>query len=410
MPETPSQPPESERPNPRATPPQEKPSASPQPGGFANQASSVLQSATRFLEALWIELQPTLRQQSIRALRGTSQTLNQVANSLETTQTAQSPASIKTKAAVKSPEFERVKATLLSANETLQPVLTTIQAKLQPLWGQIQARWPSVIAWIRGRLPENLRGRLSDRALTGAIAGLALTVVWLVTSLPSGTPPTQVATAPSPMPKSTNAPPVRKLPVVRTPVPEPSLTPQGSSSPTPTSSPSPEVVVAPSPLPTPTIDKAPLPPAAPLGTPVTQRSPSPQATPVPSPTASQSPAPAAVKSPAPAPTPKVKLTPQQVLVAKVQEQVTAAAADYGKDLVAAVQPDFQGSTLSVSLSDAWYALPTARQDQFAGDVFNQAQNLSFKRLELKDSKNSLLARDPVLGNKMVILKRRSVSA
>jgi hypothetical protein len=36
--------------------------------------------------------------------------------------------------------------------------------------------------------------------------------------------------------------------------------------------------------------------------------------------------------------------------------------------------------------------------------------LSFKRLELKDSKNSLLARDPVLGNKMVILKRRSVSA
>ncbi|MBW4433222.1 MAG: hypothetical protein KME28_16220 [Pelatocladus maniniholoensis HA4357-MV3] len=222
--------------------------------------------------------------------------------------------------------------------------------------------WNRLLAKIRSFLPANISAKLSDTALTGAIAVFAVILVWTTSSVFKGKP-TEIATTPP-------------------------------TSPTPVTSPSPQ----PSPLEEPTITETP-PSVEEEPTPIPEEvtkepEPEPEITPTPIPT------------PAPAPAPTIVLTPEQILIATIENQVAEVSDRFASGLVKSIQANFLTSSLDIKISDDWYTLTESEQNKLATEILQRSQELDFTHLEITDSQNRLVARNPVVGTEMVIFRRQ----
>lgn len=203
----------------------------------------------------------------------------------------------------------------------------------------IQAWWKAVLGKIRPLLTENLSSKLSDTALTGIIAGAAISIIWVISTLLPGKTP-EVA--------SIN--PTEPIPPAPTIVSPPELT-------------------------------APAPPV-----PVEIDSPPPE----------------------PIPAPTVELTPEQNLITSIEKQVAEITDQYADGLIKSIQAN-QGSRVTIKVGEDWYNLPTESQDKLAARMLKRSQELEFSNLEIADLQGKLLARSPVVGTEMVILRRQVVS-
>ncbi|MCU0537539.1 MAG: hypothetical protein MUD14_26940 [Hydrococcus sp. Prado102] len=105
------------------------------------------------------------------------------------------------------------------------------------------------------------------------------------------------------------------------------------------------------------------------------------------------------------PPPEPELTPEQSLIASIQDRVAALTSQYPEGLVLSVQANFLGSRLIVTVGDEWYKLNPNRQDKLANSILQRSQQLDFRKLEIVNSQGTLLARNPVVGDKMVIIQR-----
>lgn len=192
------------------------------------------------------------------------------------------------------------------------------------LWAWVRraiAVWQQGIRWLRSRLPEDLRERLSEPVLSGIVLGLLVLLIIIVK--PTGQKP---ATAIAPP----NSPP--------------------NSPPTAISTPAAEIPAAESPA--------------------------------------------------------LEVSPEDSRIAEIQAQVAEITQAYASGLIQSVQADFQQGILWVNLGSDWYSLTASQQDQLAQDLRARAQSLSFARLKLLDTEATLLARDPLVGERMVILRRQ----
>ena len=100
-----------------------------------------------------------------------------------------------------------------------------------------------------------------------------------------------------------------------------------------------------------------------------------------------------------------QFSPEQNLVASVQQKVVSMTDEYAQDLIKSVEADFSSNSLIVRVDDSWYQLDDSGQNQLAQAMFHHSQQLDFHKLEIKDSQGNMLARNPVVGKKMVILLR-----
>jgi hypothetical protein len=194
--------------------------------------------------------------------------------------------------------------------------------------------------------------------LTGIIASIAVIVVWTTTSVFTNKP-VEVATLP----------PVEEVPA---PTPTPTITTPPELA---TPEPQPQEEITPSP-------SAEVPPPEP----------EPEPTPTPEPT--------------PIPTPIVQLTPEQILIAGIENQVAEISDRIASGLIKSIQANFRTSNLTVKISDDWYTLTQSQQDKLAADILQRSQELDFSHLEVVDSQDRLVARNPVVGNEMIIFQRR----
>lgn len=139
--------------------------------------------------------------------------------------------------------------------------------------------------------------------------------------------------------------------------------------------------------------EAPAPPIAPSG--ATQPEP-------PAPTVTPPPAPQA-----PSPSRSLRLTPEQKLIAAIQEQVAQITDQYAEGLIQSLQVNFQAGRLRVLMGAGWYDLERDRQTQIANEVLARARQLDFAKVEMVDPQETLLARNPVVGDQMVIFQREA---
>lgn len=206
--------------------------------------------------------------------------------------------------------------------------------------------WGGVLGTIRSLLPTALSEKLSDGMLAGAIAAILLLLLTLPTILPNGQP-TEIAA-------------IEQLP------PEESVLSLEEVS--PDISVSQEIVE----------DESSI-------------------------SNLVAPEPAEIVEVKPAPAPK--LTPEQYLVVTIQNEVADITNQYGGGVIESIQVNFPASMLVVQLSNDWYDLDDAEQDELANKMFQQARDLDFKKLEAIDPEGVLLARDPIIGSEMIILQR-----
>ncbi len=101
----------------------------------------------------------------------------------------------------------------------------------------------------------------------------------------------------------------------------------------------------------------------------------------------------------------LELTPEQRLIAAIQEQVADITDQYANGLIQSIQANFQGNRLIVTVSDDWYELDEHDQDQLASEIWRRSQDLELSKLEITNSDGSLLARSPVVGSQIVIWQR-----
>lgn len=115
------------------------------------------------------------------------------------------------------------------------------------------------------------------------------------------------------------------------------------------------------------------------------------------------------EQPAPAPAPVVEPTPEQSLITDIQNRVSSISRSYGAGLIQSVEVNLPANTLGVNVAEAWYGLLGDQQNEIAQDIYAQAQGLKFGTLQLRDPEGVVVARNPVVGPNMVILRRlRSV--
>jgi hypothetical protein len=98
------------------------------------------------------------------------------------------------------------------------------------------------------------------------------------------------------------------------------------------------------------------------------------------------------------------LTAEQIAIAKIQTQVSEVASQYGEALLGSVQPNFKRGRLIVALNDSWYQLDPTQQNQLVTDLQTQSRSLNFKKLLVADAENHLIARSPVTGDQVIILR------
>ncbi|MFN7853873.1 MAG: hypothetical protein ACK5OU_18395, partial [Dolichospermum sp.] len=115
----------------------------------------------------------------------------------------------------------------------------------------------------------------------------------------------------------------------------------------------------------------------------------------------------------PTPIPVIELTPEQALLAAIENQFSeiSVSVKNTKDkniisqLIKPLQANFRTSDLTVKISDIWYNLEKSQQDKLAAEILQRSQELNFIHLEIVDSQEKIIARSPVVGNEMIIFNR-----
>ncbi|OCR02426.1 hypothetical protein BCD67_14360 [Oscillatoriales cyanobacterium USR001] len=251
----------------------------------------------------------------------------------------------------------------IAASQKAAKTSNSSAAKIEPqkvllsLLDKFGSAWQGLVGLVRSRLPASMNEKLSDTILNAAIAAIIIVAIGtILTILPGKSPETVVASSPesteitvSPSPESTE--------ITVSPSPE-----------------STEITVSPSPEST----AANLPEAV----------------------AAEEVKPAEVIPP-----PPPKLTPEQQLIAKIQKQVAEITNQLGGSLIQSIQVNFPSSLLTVKVADDWYNVGTDEQDKLVSKMFQQTQELEFKKLEITNSEGKLIARSPVIGSEMIILER-----
>jgi len=103
------------------------------------------------------------------------------------------------------------------------------------------------------------------------------------------------------------------------------------------------------------------------------------------------------------------LNPEQTLLTGIKQSLSSYTNQLQEKLISSVRVDFASSLLEVILTEDWYELNKIQQNRLAEDIWQNAQNLAFSKIELHDKKGNILARNPVVGNSVVILQRKPLS-
>ncbi len=259
---------------------------------------------------------------------------------------------------------------------------------------------------IRSILPRSWSAKLSDTALGGIIAVITVALVWTSsTILTNNKAPDVIATVPPTTPSSvekTGEKTGEKTTEKPIPSSEEKTPPTSEEVPTPTETPESQDLTEATPT-LPEIEPEPKAEVTPTPTLEITPSPEPEVEVIPTPTPTTNPT--LETTPEPTPETVVELTPEQILIAAIQKQVGEISDKFISGLIKSIQANFSDSTLTLIMSDDWYSFKESQQDKLASQIQQQSKEFDFTHLEITDSEGSLIARNPVIGDEMVIFRR-----
>lgn len=274
--------------------------------------------------------------------------------------------------------FLEQSATRLESAQEPNPILLKVTTGATFALERVAPLWNKLLTLIRDRLPADLNRQFGDRTLSSILIGSIVVLFWFTSSLFSAKPaqPVQVATRP----------PVT-IPAEPTQFPTDLSAPEAA--PEVVSAPVIEEPVAEIPLEEPAIEEKPI-----AEVPLVEPSPEPIIEPI-------------VEA-APEPPPAPELTPEQKQIAAIQTQVMEISDRFIGGLVTSVEPQIDRDRLKVRVSEDWYRFSSDQQDRFANELWEKSQSIELPKLEITDAQGGLIARPPIVGDSMIILKRKAV--
>ena len=102
--------------------------------------------------------------------------------------------------------------------------------------------------------------------------------------------------------------------------------------------------------------------------------------------------------------PELTFTPEQTLIAALQTKLAEAIDSYDSELFETVRVNLPDNSLVVELTDRWYELNESRQNKLANEVLKRSRQLNFGKLQLQDSMGTLVARNPLVGDRVIVLQ------
>ncbi|NEP89032.1 MAG: hypothetical protein F6K18_20575 [Okeania sp. SIO2C2] len=100
-----------------------------------------------------------------------------------------------------------------------------------------------------------------------------------------------------------------------------------------------------------------------------------------------------------------KLTPEQILIVSIQNQIDELTNQYGAGIIESLRVNFPSSLLIVELNNDWYEKAEEEQDQLVNQMFQEAQDLDFSKLQVMNSQGRVIARSSVINSEMIVLER-----
>lgn len=265
-----------------------------------------------------------------------------------------------------------------------------------PLLPPLPNSWRRFLRPIRTFLPASINRKISDWGLTGAIAGLLVTVVWTATNyLSPAQPIEQVAELP---------PPETTEIVENPPIKPEAETPEGITE-------IPDLEV-PGMTETPP-EETNLPPLSPSLEEPEEFQQSQDSLPEETGSSEKTGREAeeeiieAIEE-SEAESEPVQLSPEELLIASIQERVMEVTSQYTQGIVQTIQANFRADVLLVKVSNGWYELSDSQQDKLANQMLEKSQSLDFSTLEIIDKEENLVARSPVVGSQMIVLRRSPI--
>lgn len=108
------------------------------------------------------------------------------------------------------------------------------------------------------------------------------------------------------------------------------------------------------------------------------------------------------------PSPQLEIIPEQGLIAAIQTEVGEITDKFTENLINLVEADFLKSLLIIQVTEDWYQLTPIQQQEMANQILSRSQVLNFRKLEIRDNQGVTLARNPVVGQNMVIIQQEDL--
>ena len=102
--------------------------------------------------------------------------------------------------------------------------------------------------------------------------------------------------------------------------------------------------------------------------------------------------------------PELDFTPEQTLIAGIKTKITKLTQEYPTELIESAKVDLPQNSLLVNMTDDWYQLSESRQNKLANEMLKRSRQFNFDKLEIKDPEGTLIARNPVIGDQIIILQ------
>ena len=113
----------------------------------------------------------------------------------------------------------------------------------------------------------------------------------------------------------------------------------------------------------------------------------------------------ALESTEPIITPPPELTPEQTFLVSIQNQIDDLANQYAGGIIKSLKFYLSTNLLMAELSNDWYNMTQEEQNKLVNQMFEEVQDLDFKKLILINSQGRTIARTSVINSYMIILER-----
>ncbi|NEP83961.1 MAG: hypothetical protein F6K39_41075 [Okeania sp. SIO3B3] len=100
-----------------------------------------------------------------------------------------------------------------------------------------------------------------------------------------------------------------------------------------------------------------------------------------------------------------ELTPEQILIVSIQNQIDDLINQYGGGITESLRINFPSSLLIVELNNDWYERTEEEQDKLVNQMFQEAQDLDFSKLQVMNYQGRVIARSSVINSEMIVLER-----